>query len=113
MSADSLSTWLALREPADIAARSAALTQAIAAVLPDARPLRILDLGSGTGSNIRYLSTRLPEPQDWLAVDRDPDLLAALPSRTAACHIEALCRNLGAPDDPADSGHGAFLDRLG
>jgi hypothetical protein len=48
-----------------------------------------------------YLSTRLPEPQDWLAVDRDPDLLTpALPSRTAACHIEALCRNLGAPDDP-------------
>ena len=62
-SADSFSTWLALRQPADIAARSEALTQAIVARLPRDRPLRILDLGSGTGSNVRYLSSRLPGPQ--------------------------------------------------
>jgi hypothetical protein len=102
MSADSLSTWLALREPADIASRSAALTQAIVARLPHARPLRILDLGSGTGSNVRYLSSRLPAPQDWLIVDRDPGLLAEVTGRSVACHIETLCRNLGAPDDSAD-----------
>ena len=102
MSADSLSTWLALRESADIAARSAALTQAIAARLPHNRPLRILDLGSGTGSNVRYLSSRLPAPQHWLVVDRDPDLLAQAPAPSATCHIETLCRNLGGPDDLAD-----------
>jgi hypothetical protein len=102
MSADSLSTWLALRERADIAARSSALTQAIAARLPHDRPLRILDLGSGTGSNVRYLSSRLPVPQHWLVVDRDPELLADVPGRSAACDVETLCRNLGAPDNLAD-----------
>jgi hypothetical protein len=102
MSADSLSTWLALRESADIAARSAALTQAIAARLPHHRPLGILDLGSGTGSNVRYLSSRLPVPQHWLVVDRDPNLLAQGPAPSATCDIETLCRNLGGPDDLAD-----------
>ena len=101
MSADSLSGWLALREPADIAARSAAMTQAIAEVLPPDRPLRILDLGSGTGSNVRYLSSRLPAPQQWLVVDRDPDLLAEMSGAAASSHVETLCRNLGVLDDPA------------
>ncbi len=104
-SPDSLSAWLALREPADTAARSAALTQAIIAALPPDRPLQILDIGSGTGSNVRYLSSRLPAPQHWLLVDRDPDLLAEASGRSANCHIETLCRNLGAPDNlanPAD-----------
>ena len=100
MSADSLSTWLALREPADIAARSAALTQAIVARLPHDRPLRILDLGSGTGSNVRYLSSRLPVPQHWLIVDRDADLLAEVSQRTAGRDIETLCADLGGLDDP-------------
>jgi hypothetical protein len=101
MSADSLSSWLALREPADKGARSAALTQAIAAALPDDRPLRILDLGGGTGSNVRYLSSRLPLPQQWLVVDRDPDLLAEVAGPSADCHVDTLCRNLGSLDDPA------------
>jgi hypothetical protein len=103
MSADSLSGWLALREPADIAARSPALTQAIVAALPHDRPLRILDLGGGTGSNVRYLSSRLPVPQQWLVVDRDPGLLAEVSGLSAGvnCHVDTLCRNLGALDDPA------------
>ena len=101
MSADSLSSWLSLREPADIASRSAALTHAIAAVLPYDRPLQILDLGSGTGSNVRYLSSRLPVPQRWLVVDRDAGLLAEVPGPSASCRVETLCRNLGALDDPA------------
>jgi hypothetical protein len=100
MSADSLSSWLALREPLDKAARSAALTQAIAAALPDDRPLRILDLGGGTGSNVRYLSSRLPVPQQWLVVDRDSDLLAEVHETSANCLVETLCRNLGSLDDP-------------
>ena len=101
MSSDSLSSWLALREPADRAARSTALTQAIAAALPADRPVRILDLGGGTGSNVRYLSPQLPVPQHWLVVDRDPELLAEVSGQSADCHIDTLCRNLGALDDPA------------
>ena len=73
---DSLSNWLALREPADAAARSAALTGAIVDRLPRGRPARIVDLGSGTGSNVRYLARHLPGESHWLLVDRDPALLS-------------------------------------
>lgn len=96
---ESLSAWLALREPADVAARSSALTNAIADILPHGLPLRILDLGSGTGSNVRYLSARLPRAQEWLLVDRDPDLLSQVPGGTATCRIETLSRNLNTLDD--------------
>ena len=65
--------WLALREPADAAARSSGLADALA---PGAR--RIVDLACGTGANIRFLAPRLPLASDWLAVDNDPRLLAAL-----------------------------------
>jgi len=37
--------------------------------------LSIVDLGSGTGSNLRYLSSRLEAPQSWRLVDNDPLLL--------------------------------------
>ena len=97
---DSLSHWLALREAADTAARSAALTRAIAAALPIERPVHILDLGTGTGSNVRYLSQHLPVPQDWLLVDRDPALLAEVPARMTNCHIETRRTEFGALDDP-------------
>ena len=45
--------WLALREPADHASRSAKLASSIADVLPSAYDLAVLDLGAGTGSNFR------------------------------------------------------------
>ena len=48
--------WLALREPADAAARSAELVDRLA-LRP---PLLIHDLGSGTGSMARWLAPRLP-----------------------------------------------------
>src|SRR5262245_56207571 len=73
---ESLSNWLGLREPADTAARSTDLTHLIADKLPRDRTIRIVDLGTGTGSNVRYLASRLAGPQEWLVVDRDPALLA-------------------------------------
>ena len=76
-----LSDWLRVREPADVAARSEALTRAIAEATAPGEPLSVLDLGTGTGSNIRYLAERLDGPQRWLAVDRSAVLLAALPER--------------------------------
>ena len=68
--------WLALREPADVAARAAHLAAPFAG-----RTQRILDLATGTGANIRYLAPRLGGAQDWLAVDRDAVLLADLAAR--------------------------------
>jgi hypothetical protein len=67
--------WLALREPADHAARSAALAERFAAAVGHAPHL--LDLGCGTGSNLRYLAPRIPGGQRWLCVDHDRALLDA------------------------------------
>ena len=78
---EALSHWLRVREPADVAARSEALTRAIAESVVPGEPLCLLDLGTGTGSNIRYLAERLRGPQRWLGVDRSAILLAKLPER--------------------------------
>ncbi len=95
-----LSEWLARREAADAAARSEDLLAAVLEALPSSRPLRVLDLGTGTGSNVRYLSARLPRPQEWLVVDRDPELLEELaqrvdvPVRTHASDLGILADDL-------------------
>jgi hypothetical protein len=94
--AESLVDWLALREPADAAARSAALTRRIASEIECHVPLRIVDLGAGTGSNVRYLTSRLPRPQHWLLVDRDEALLEHARRRTAMAGLVETCEmNLG------------------
>jgi hypothetical protein len=92
---ESLSDWLSLREAADAAARSAPLVERLVVQLPADRPLRAIDLGSGTGSNIRYLAPRLPQPQAWVALDRDPALLAQTPTG-----VDARALELGVLDDP-------------
>lgn len=79
---DALAQWLALREPADTGARSVSLTRAIVNAIATADPLNVLDLATGTGSNLRYLTTRLPANQSWLVVDRSSTLLAEMPART-------------------------------
>jgi hypothetical protein len=81
---DSLSAWLAVREPADFAARSADLTRRLVARLPSLAPFRVVDLGTGTGSNVRYLIEHLPPVQEWILVDRDARLLSEAAERLAA-----------------------------
>ncbi|MFC0505609.1 class I SAM-dependent methyltransferase [Micromonospora costi] len=79
MSTDVLSpfaAWLGLRETADAAARAADLVEAVRGRLPAGGPSTIHDLGSGTGSMLRWLAPRLPGPQRWVLYDRDPELLA-------------------------------------
>jgi hypothetical protein len=82
---DFTAEWLAQREAADHAARSARLATSIADAL-GGRPVRVLDLGAGTGSNLRYLSPRLGVPQHWVLADRDAGLLA----RAAAIHMAGV-----------------------
>jgi hypothetical protein len=72
--------WLALREPADRAARSLSITRAVVNALP-AGIVRAVDLATGTGANLRYLVPYLPPEQDWLLVDNDETLLSELPVR--------------------------------
>ncbi len=74
--------WLALREPADVRARSARLVHLIAARFPRDTVLRALDVATGTGANMRYMAEHLPSQQQWLLVDGDPGLLGEVPGRT-------------------------------
>ena len=76
--------WLALREPADAAARSERLLQAVAARFTPETTLTVVDVGAGTGSNARYLAERLHSQQQWLLVDHDPALLIEASQRLRA-----------------------------
>ncbi len=69
--------WLASREALDARSRSRTLTRFAADWLA-ARPgvHRLVDLGAGSGSNLRFLAPRLPGPQRWRLVDQDGELLA-------------------------------------
>lgn len=71
-------SWLALREPADAAARAGDLVEQIRGDLPSRRPLVIHDLACGTGAMLRWLAPQLPGPQRWILSDLDADLLATL-----------------------------------
>jgi SAM-dependent methyltransferase len=72
--------WLGLREPLDARSRSAALVDRLRAQAPRG-PRRILDLGAGTGANLRFLAPRLGGVQDWLLVDNDAALLDSVAGR--------------------------------
>jgi trans-aconitate methyltransferase len=66
--------WLALREPADAAARSRELVEHL--VVPPTGRWVIHDLGGGSGSMGRWLAPLLPGAQHWVVHDRDAELLA-------------------------------------
>lgn len=91
--------WLALREPADTRARDRAADTLLPPLLEllsqragseGSGGLRIVDLGAGTGSNLRWLASRLPEPdrQHWMLVDHDPGLLARGPVQATAVRAD-------------------------
>lgn len=80
--------WLALREPADAAAREKSLPLIARLVrywedLPPAgapgaegtEPVVVVDLGAGTGANRAWLARHLPGPQRWILLDHDRELL--------------------------------------
>lgn len=79
--------WLALREPADAAARAGDLVEHLKRHPPASGCWVIHDLACGTGSMGRWLAPLLPGPQHWVVHDRDADLLeiaaADLPGRAA------------------------------
>jgi hypothetical protein len=82
MDDEALARWLARREALDAVSRSAPLADRIANHLGSRDPVRLVDLATGTGSNIRYLTERLPgRTQQWLAIDRSATLLRQFISR--------------------------------
>ncbi len=80
--------WLALREPADAAARSHRLTRLAVANLPPTGAISVVDLGAGTGANVRYLLRHLPGQQRWLLVDHNGALLEHALVRLASWGLE-------------------------
>lgn len=69
--------WLSLREPADLRARNTELAAKVSAYLAGQEPLRIVDLGAGTGANLRASAGLFPQDQHWHLLDHAPDLIAA------------------------------------
>lgn len=81
--------WLALREPVDHRSRAPAAMSLLERAWRAGGWSRIVDLGSGTGSNLRYLAPRLPGIRSWTLVDHDGELLAraAVPGDTEATRV--------------------------
>ncbi|WP_153067190.1 class I SAM-dependent methyltransferase [Steroidobacter cummioxidans] len=79
--------WLELREPCDTRARSEELVIALRSLLVS-RPLRVLDLGAGTGANIRYMAPLLGGEQRWCLVDNDPRLIERQPAILEGAHFQ-------------------------
>lgn len=77
--------WLSLREPADHAARDAALLAKAAACLSSHH--KVLDLGSGTGSTARAFAAHGFEALSWRFLDDDAGLLNIAKDR----HQDAEC----------------------
>lgn len=85
--------WLALREPADRAARSTHVSDFVLRSLATQPAPVIVDLGSGTGSNVRYLWSRVPSGSRWRLLDDDAVLLREA-GRRVAREVETVVSDL-------------------
>ena len=68
--------WLALRAGADARARDKGLAARMAAYLAERDQVRVLDLGAGTGANLRATAPLISAAQHWALADNDMALLA-------------------------------------
>jgi SAM-dependent methyltransferase len=73
--------WLDLREGVDHRSRNRRLERALAKHFDGWRPVTVVDLGCGTGSNLRATAPLLGPEQHWTLVDHDQGLLEAAAQR--------------------------------
>ena len=107
------SEWLALREPVDHRSRNTKLLASVITYLKHleltrAGEIRIVDLGCGSGSNLRALAPAFNDVQAWTLVDSDPALLLA--AQTALlkwCDDSTAIQN-----DLSASGNGSLTQTL-
>ena len=93
--------WLAMREPVDHRSRAEGLIPPLVQAWQTRGWSRVLDLGSGTGSNLRYLAPRLPSGQTWVLVDHDPAHVRTLRGMARPERVQSLTvssKNLAAQD---------------
>ena len=87
--------WLALREPADRAARNRDVIARCALTFAARSSLKVCDLGAGTGAAMRAFADLLPGEQQWTLVDRDPENLAGALTALEAWADKALRHDAG------------------
>lgn len=87
-------SWLDLREPVDAKARNPALLTRLAAWSRERDCLRIVDLGAGTGANLRRTAPALGGRQYWTLVELDPALIADGAARLAPELVEWSYRSI-------------------
>jgi SAM-dependent methyltransferase len=92
--------WLALREPADHRSVNADLRRRLVRHVEGRSPISVVDLGCGTGSNLRGLAPFLGPKQCWRLVDHDVRLIQV-----------AATRLRGWADRAADTDQGLNLER--
>ncbi len=96
--------WLALRAGADARARDQGLAARLGAYLKGRSAVRVLDLGAGTGANLRATAALIDAPQHWVLADHDAALLAragAAPGTTIAPNTTFECREVDLAGDLA------------
>jgi SAM-dependent methyltransferase len=76
--------WLDLREPADHRSRNEELARMLGRHFGRRGQVCVLDLGCGTGSNLRATAPLLAAEQHWTLVDHDQTLLDAAVVRLSA-----------------------------
>jgi SAM-dependent methyltransferase len=85
--------WLDVREPADHRSRNEELARSLTRHLGRRDRICVLDLGCGTGSNLRATAPLLAAEQHWTLVDHDQALLDAAIARLSAWASEAERRD--------------------
>ena len=86
--------WLSLREPVDHRSRDPELVRELDHEGGNRGWTRVLDLGSGTGSNLRYLRPRLGWGHRWTLLDHDPRLLLQAEAPDSACTVVRVTGDL-------------------
>jgi len=82
--------WLDLREAVDHRSRADELLDPLREWWTAVQGATILDLGCGTGSNLRYLAPELPGRQAWTLVDHDEALLQRIEAPSADVAVRAV-----------------------